>query len=134
MDGQLATRTRCVELPPTVDAPAAIRAFLRAALAWTPADATLVVELLATELVSNVVRHVASPMTVRLIHEGSAVRVEVDDDGGKAPVLLEVAPDAEHGRGLVLVESLATEWGWTARDRGKTVWFVVALEEAPTPH
>ena len=117
-----------MQLPATVDAPAAIRAFLRAALESTAPDATPVVELLTTELVSNVVCHVDSPMTVRLVREPSAVRVEVDDDSGEPPVLLDPAPHAENGRGLLLVESLATEWGWTGREHGKTVWFVVELE------
>ena len=130
MDAQIATRARSVQLPATVDAPAAIRAFLRAALQSTAPEATTVVELLTTELVSNVVRHAESPMTVRLVPQGTAVRVEVDDDSGEPPVLLDPAPQAESGRGILLVESLATEWGWTARDHGKTVWFVVELETA----
>ena len=69
-------------------------------------------------------------MTVRLVPQGTAVRVEVDDDSGEPPVLLDPAPHAESGRGILLVESLAAEWGWTARDHGKTVWFVVELETA----
>ncbi len=40
MDAQLATRTRSVQLPATVEAPAAIRAFLRAALESTAPEAT----------------------------------------------------------------------------------------------
>jgi anti-sigma regulatory factor (Ser/Thr protein kinase) len=127
MEAQLATRTRSVQLPATADAPAAIRAFLRAALESTAPAATPLVELLATELVSNVVRHVGSPMTVRLVPQSAAIRVEVDDDSGAPPVLLEQGPHEESGRGIFLVESLATEWGWSARERGKTVWFVVAL-------
>jgi anti-sigma regulatory factor (Ser/Thr protein kinase) len=132
MDVQLATRTRSVQLPPTADAPAAIRAFVRAALEATAPDASPLVELLTTELVSNVVRHAESAMTVRFVPVGATVRVEVDDDSDAPPVLLDPAPQAESGRGLLLVESLSSEWGWTARDRGKTVWFVVELEGAPT--
>ena len=127
MDMHLATRTRSVQLPATPDAPAAIRAFLRAALEFTAPDATPVVELLTTELVSNVVRHVDSPMTVRLVPQEASVRVEVDDDSDAPPVLLDPAPHTENGRGLLLVESLATQWGWTTREQGKTVWFVVEL-------
>jgi anti-sigma regulatory factor (Ser/Thr protein kinase) len=127
MEAQLATRTRSAQLPATADAPAAIRAFLRAALESTAPAATPLVELLATELVSNVVRHVGSPMTVRLVPQSAAIRVEVDDDSGAPPVLLEQGPHEESGRGIFLVESLATEWGWSTRERGKTVWFVVAL-------
>ncbi|WP_334527037.1 hypothetical protein [Streptomyces sp. B21-105] len=37
-------------------------------------------------------------------------------------------PDAEHGRGLILVAALCETWGVVPRPggRGKTVWAVVA--------
>ena len=130
MNVQVMSR-RSAELPATRDAPAAIRAFLRAVLSSSPPDAIAVVELLASELVSNVVRHVGSPMTVRVGRHGPAVRVEVDDEGDTPPILLNPAPDAQGGRGLLLVDSLASEWDWNARDHGKTVWFVVDLGEEP---
>jgi len=31
-------------------------------------------------------------------------------------------PDAEGGRGLLLVEALSSGWGWYATPYGKTVW------------
>jgi hypothetical protein len=34
-------------------------------------------------------------------------------------------PDAEGGRGLIVVRSLATRWGITPEDDGKTVWCVL---------
>ena len=36
----------------------------------------------------------------------------------------ELAPDAEHGRGLLLAESLSTEWGTfpPGNSGGKVVW------------
>jgi anti-sigma regulatory factor (Ser/Thr protein kinase) len=119
---------RSADLPATPDAPAAIRAFLRAVLSSAPRDATSVVELLASELVSNVVRHVGSPMTVRVGRGDATVRVEVDDEGEDPPVLRHPAPDALGGRGLLLVDTLASEWGWNPHEHGKTVWFVVDLD------
>ena len=71
-------------------------------------------------------------MTVRVGRRGSAVHVEVDDESDAPPILLNPAPDAPGGRGLLLVDSLASEWGWNPRDHGKTVktvWFVVDLGE-----
>ena len=128
MNVQVSTR-RSADLPATADAPAAIRAFLRAVLNSAPRDATAVVELLASELVSNVVRHVGSPITVRVGRHGPTVRVEVDDESDRPPVLRNPAPDAPGGRGLLLVDTLASEWGWNMRDHGKTVWFVVDVGE-----
>jgi anti-sigma regulatory factor (Ser/Thr protein kinase) len=129
MNAQVMTR-RSAELPATPDAPAAIRAFVRAVLNPAPPNPMAVVELLASELVSNVVRHVGSPMTVRVGRDGPGVRVEVDDESDTPPVLRTPAPDAEGGRGLLLVASLASDWGFETRDHGKTVWFVVDLGEA----
>lgn len=130
MDVQVAIR-RSADLPATPDAPAAIRAFLRAVLSFAPGDALSVVELLASELVSNVVRHVGSPMTVRVGRHGPEVRVEVDDESDRPPVLRSPAPDVPGGRGLLLVDTLASDWGWSTRDHRKTVWFVVDVSEEP---
>jgi len=128
MNVQVSTR-RSADLPATPDAPAAVRAYLRAVLGAASRDATAVVELLASELVSNVVRHVGSPMSVRVGHHGPTVRVEVDDESDRPPVLRNPAPDTPGGRGLLLVDTLASEWGWNTRDHGKTLWFVVDVGE-----
>jgi hypothetical protein len=53
------------------------------------------------------------------------VRVEVDDGSGDLPELRHPASDEVHGRGILLVESLATRWGVLPRAAGKTVWFEV---------
>jgi anti-sigma regulatory factor (Ser/Thr protein kinase) len=80
-------------------------------------------ELLTSELVGNVVRHVGSPMTVRIYHDASTVRVEVDDDSTDLPVLAQRGALSERGRGLALVNALAADWGTRGADHGKTVWF-----------
>lgn len=41
-------------------------------------------------------------------------------------------PDAEGGRGLIVVTVLATAWGVTARDVGKTVWAELTLPGGTT--
>jgi hypothetical protein len=38
----------------------------------------------------------------------------------------------EHGRGVLLVDALATRWGVDQRAGGKTVWFELDLD-APLP-
>jgi len=50
------------------------------------------------------------------------VRVEVSDDDSRLPVLADVDPDALGGRGLALIDVLATAWGVREEDVGKTVW------------
>ena len=33
--------------------------------------------------------------------------------------------DAEHGRGLLVVEALSARWGWTPRNPGKAVFAIL---------
>ena len=92
-----------------------------------------VVVLLVSELVSNAVRHGgphAPTAEVRLFIKvlSNRVRVEVQDDGTRFPAIGDGALDNPSGRGLLLVESLASRWGCNpSTTTGKTVWLEVAL-------
>ncbi|WKV71347.1 ATP-binding protein [Streptomyces sp. PCS3-D2] len=108
----------------------------------TPVNDT--VTLLAAELTANAVRHGHVPgrdFRLRLTAEPNTdadtdtdantgtttIRIEVTDTRTeRMPTLAETtpAPDAESGRGLLLVAALATRWGITPRlaAPGKTVW------------
>jgi two-component sensor histidine kinase len=61
------------------------------------------------------------------------LRIEVTDThGDRLPRLQEPTPDAESGRGLLLVEALADRWGVTSElFPRKTVWAELRL--APEP-
>jgi anti-sigma regulatory factor (Ser/Thr protein kinase) len=121
-----------IRLPSTEDSSGVARRFLREELGTMDADgAGAIAELLISELVSNVVRHVGSPMTVRVSRSGSAMRVEVDDESHDAPVVIHPGDAVQSGRGLLLVDALATDWGSFERETGKTVWFVLDVERAP---
>jgi len=52
----------------------------------------------------------------------SSVRVEVSDDDSRLPVLAAPDPDALGGRGLAMVDLLASAWGVREEAVGKTVW------------
>ena len=111
-------------LPCTVRSPQVARVFLRRTLhGWRLDGLAAVTELLATELVANVVTHVGGPMTLRAVHDGSRVRVEIDDPSSIRPVVRHPGFREEHGRGMLLVDELADVWGVDARADGKTVWF-----------
>jgi anti-sigma regulatory factor (Ser/Thr protein kinase) len=79
------------------------------------------------ELAANAASHGRVPgrdfrLTLRLI--GDVLRIEVADTRGAClPELRQPAPDAESGRGLLLVDALAHSWG-VDEDRfpRKTVW------------
>ncbi|GAA3088937.1 ATP-binding protein [Streptosporangium carneum] len=90
------------------------------------------VVLLVSEVVTNSVVHSASgeggrvAMTVAV--DAGAVLVEVSDAGsGASAPHVRNDPQAENGRGMFLVDLLASRWG--IRDDGgsgrRTVWFEV---------
>ncbi|MDK1343328.1 ATP-binding protein [Streptomyces sp. 378] len=87
------------------------------------------VQLCASELVTNVIRHVGEgvPVTVRVWREeGGCVRLGVTDPDPRAlPVLVGAVGaggEAESGRGLALLDALAVRWGVQQEAGRKTVW------------
>ncbi|MFD9052854.1 ATP-binding protein [Streptomyces zaomyceticus] len=91
------------------------------------------VVLVATELVSNAVRHTCqakreSPDRCHLILElnmPDTVRVTVYDGSPRRPVLRRPGDDDASGRGLCLVDALAANWGVRPITGGKAVWAVL---------
>ncbi|MQY38682.1 hypothetical protein SRB17_66950 [Streptomyces sp. RB17] len=94
--------------------------------------------LLVAELAANAVRHGRVRgrdfrLRLTLFPDGPALRIEVTDSRTDrhppAPGALAAAsPEAESGRGLLLVEALAGHWGTTCGDPyTKTVWCEVVL-------
>lgn len=82
-----------------------------------------------TELVANVVRHVPDRRcTVLVLRQTEGVRVEVTDRSPQLPAVpLDLSPEAEGGRGLLLVDAVTDKWGVEPRGAtGKTVWFECA--------
>jgi anti-sigma regulatory factor (Ser/Thr protein kinase) len=121
------------QFPGVATAPTTARAFLRAALGtWQLDGFGEVTELLTSELVTNVVRHVGTPMTLRARFDTSAsrIRVEVDDPSTDPPVLEHPEPNENHGRGMLFIDTLADAWGTDIRAGGKTVWFELDVSTA----
>lgn len=86
------------------------------------------VALLVSELATNAVLHARSEFCVTVRADGGCVRVEVSDGNSRVPVLASVPTDAYSGRGLMLLQSLASSWGVDRGSRdGKTVWFEVPV-------
>ena len=92
--------------------------------------------LLVSELVTNVILHTGSTAQLLVQFDRVRVRVEVQDADSRPPVRRKRAPTAATGRGLVLVETLATAWGWAPVEdgKGKVVWFELAPEAAALAH
>ena len=116
--------------------PTAVRSARRFALdalpPGCPPQVLEVLELLVSELAGNCVRHTASGFEVRVTVRGNRVRVCVADRDAGRPVVRKIDPMALDGRGLALIDMLASSWG-VRRSRsvagGKCVWFVLDMED-----
>lgn len=84
--------------------------------------------LVADELVSNAIQHGQGPRSCRLtlIGEGRGLRAEVTDAGPGEPRFR--TPDNTGGRGLMLVDRLATAWGVHWFPGYKTVWAELLMD------
>ena len=92
----------------------------------TAEDAVLV----ASELATNALRHTRSSsdggmFVVRINDHGDRIRISVVDYGSNADWNGQTTdPETwtEHGRGLVLVNALAKQWGVSSEPVGTCVW------------
>jgi hypothetical protein len=86
-------------------------------------------ELLVSELTTNAVRairYVSRSISLRLVLTDRLL-CEVGDDNHALPMLCHPPPTSETGRGLDLIDHLASHWGSTPTDTGKLVWFELRL-------
>ena len=124
-----------VSLTPEPAAAAQARRHVRAAIeAWGVPTDPYVAALLTSELVTNAIRHEAGEAVKLLVTcSFGHLRVYVHDTSRVWPAPLDTTADAEAGRGLMLVASLSTDWGWYMTPAGKAVYFTIALEADPDP-
>ncbi|MGJ3561192.1 ATP-binding protein [Streptomyces sp. INA 01156] len=122
--------------PTTRGARLARRLVVSQLLGWGVPHAAPVIEdagAVAAELAANAIAHGRTPgrdfrLTLALVPASGRLRITVSDTRpDRLPpgpgTLSTPAPQAEGGRGLLLVEALAADWGWTADDAViKTVW------------
>ncbi len=126
-------RPRRISLTAGPAAAAEARSQVRAAIcAWdVPVDSSVAV-LLTSELVTNAIAHVAGE-TIMLVITCASGRlcVDVHDTSWSLPAPIDAPVDAVTGRGLMLVASLSTEWGFYRTLRGKAVYFTLAFQADP---
>lgn len=98
---------------------------VRTLAAWDLDDLGEVASLLTSEIVANAVQHVGEVYRVALELDPDELRVEVFDRSPAMPVGLRPGPEAERGRGLFIVDRLASKWGASEDGTGKRVWFTL---------
>ena len=106
----------------------AARRFATHVLRGAPADVLDAVELMVSELASNSIRHTDSGFDLTVIVTEDEIRVEVTDRGGGEPQMRNPAPTDPTGRGLQIVNMLASQWGVDHLSDGKTVWLTLNVE------
>jgi hypothetical protein len=117
---------------------------------WGLASLAEVAELVVSELLTNAVQATAAlaadherrpeatvpPVHLRLSSDGHMrVVVQVWDGNHQLPVRRDAGPEAEGGRGLLLVGGLSAEWGSCrpAGSSGMVVWAVM-IHTPPQTH
>jgi anti-sigma regulatory factor (Ser/Thr protein kinase) len=118
-----------VRLTPGPAAAAEARDQVRAAVrAWDVRADSDVEVLLTSELVTNAIRHTAGAVALGIRSARGQFRVDVHDARLSLPVLAGAPADAEAGRGLLLVASLSSPWGFYRTPAGKAVYFTLAFQ------
>jgi hypothetical protein len=109
-------------LPENALAASAARLHVRDQLcAWRLDELTMTTEIVASELVANVVRHARGPVQLRLLRSQSLV-CEVFDGSQTTPRLRRASWTDEGGRGLQLIAALCDRWGTRYMPTGKVIW------------
>ncbi|MFI7577819.1 ATP-binding protein [Micromonospora sp. NPDC049497] len=115
-----------LSLPADRQSPAAARRLVAAhCRAWgmhSTADRAMVI---ASELISNAVLHAATEVDITATALSGSLRISVRDRAVGTPRPAAVTDSgqlSEGGRGLPIVNALATDWGFFAFGDGKTVW------------
>ncbi|MGI9080113.1 MAG: ATP-binding protein [Acidimicrobiales bacterium] len=102
-----------------------IREFLDA---WDAADFEDTAVLLTSELVTNALLHARSAAELHVRLADGLLRVGVTDATPATPVRKRYGKEAATGRGLLLIETLASAWGTEPVDGGKVVWFELGAD------
>lgn len=126
-----------VRLPPDASSSRKARRFIEKALDAAAVDADVVdsAVLLTNELTTNAVLHARSDLMIIVRVRPDLIRVEVADENPRLPSAAFVSVEALSGRGLNIVQAVASNWGIENHDAGKTVWFEIAnTSDGTGPH
>ncbi|MGP4051348.1 SpoIIE family protein phosphatase [Streptomyces sp. 2A115] len=88
---------------------------------WDLDELSFTTELVASELVTNAIRHATGPVELRLLRDRALI-CEVSDGSSTSPRLRRARTEDEGGRGLFLVAQLTERWGTRYTSAGKIIW------------
>ncbi|GAC1420663.1 MAG: hypothetical protein NVSMB57_14590 [Actinomycetota bacterium] len=124
-------RVRQLSLEPDASAPGSARRFtVRILQGWQCHQMVETAELLVSELVTNAVKHAGTKIELRVSLRRRAIRFDIIDLSPSQALPGNPEAGSLSGRGLRIVGSLALEWGTSALDQGKSVWFTVPRSSA----
>jgi len=117
---------------PTLVAARAVRRFVTDSLsAWHADHLVHDAALVASELASNALLHASSPFRVFLRRSADDITIAVHDTSATVPTPRPAEDFASNGRGVAIVDTLASSWGTELRpDGGKIVWATLSAGAA----
>jgi anti-sigma regulatory factor (Ser/Thr protein kinase) len=115
-----------VDLDPTPAAARAARAFVAEHVGPLDPDTAYAAAICASELVTNGVLHARTAIVLGVTLGAERLLVTVADHSTEHPQSPPRDDERPSGRGIVLVDALADEWGVCDDFDGKTVWFTVS--------
>jgi anti-anti-sigma regulatory factor len=122
-------RRLSVPLEPHVSAARLCREVITEACArWQRESLASSACIVATELVNNVVAHARTPMVVLIATRSDGLSVAVRDRSATVPRYegTPVSPTAQGGRGMLLIDAVASRWGSLPLADGKVVWALLS--------
>jgi anti-sigma regulatory factor (Ser/Thr protein kinase) len=127
-----------LRLPPEARSSSASRRFVESTLSgWELEALADTAVLLTSELVTNAIVHAQTDVAVTITRDDPrTVTVSVSDGSAGQPRLQRHAPDSATGRGLGILDTLASSWRVIQQGSGKTVVFTLhhaVVPEARAP-
>jgi signal transduction histidine kinase/DNA-binding response OmpR family regulator len=133
VSGADATDALTMALEPTPESASMARQAVKATLSRWKADSDTIsnVALVATELVTNAIRHGSAPIQIHVRLDEAGIVVEVSDGAHGRPLARNLDPSSIDGRGLHLIDAVGTEMGSRTIGAGKAVWCLVPSNPMP---
>jgi anti-sigma regulatory factor (Ser/Thr protein kinase) len=114
-------------LPPLASSAGIARFALTASCrTWGVPDLADAASLVLSELVTNAVVHARTPLVVLARFTAGDLTLAVADGSPSLPAVLPPDDEREGGRGMSVIESLGTTWGFQRTALGKVVWVTIS--------